>query len=371
MAIRKRTGKRGVTWQIDYTDPTGKRVRQTFKLKKDAVNELAKRVSLIGEGRYLDVKKTCEVTLGEMIGIYTQEYEDQPSFYRAKAFWLDNFKTYFGENTLLDQVPYAKVKEYRQHLKRKATRRGGIRKEGSINKEMSCLRHLFREAVERDIIESSPFANKKTLCLKENNKKTRYLAQEEIDRLLATTMPEWCKDVIEAILLTGMRRQEAIGLKWQHVSNGLLYLGKTKTGVPRWLPINKDLEDHLKAVRKKHGLTSQYVFCDPRGRKVKGNSFSWAVASAMKRANIDASRPVHTLRHTFASHFVMRGGDLPSLKEILGHEKIEMTMRYAHLAPKYLQDSINKMNGLTTKKCDENVTSMVSKPSIESIASNG
>ncbi len=51
MAIRKRTGKRGVTWQIDYTDPEGKRVRRNFKKKKDAEAELGKRVSLIAEGK--------------------------------------------------------------------------------------------------------------------------------------------------------------------------------------------------------------------------------------------------------------------------------------------------------------------------------
>jgi site-specific recombinase XerD len=66
--------------------------------------------------------------------------------------------------------------------------------------------------------------------------------------------------------------------------------------------------------------------------------------------------PAHILRHTFASHFVMRGGDLPSLKKILGHAKIEMTMRYAHLAPDYLKKSIETMNGLTGQKSDEKVT---------------
>ena len=56
--VRKREGKKGVSWQIDYFDPNGKRVRQSFKKKKDAEAELGKRVSLIGEKRYLDVKST-------------------------------------------------------------------------------------------------------------------------------------------------------------------------------------------------------------------------------------------------------------------------------------------------------------------------
>ena len=49
--------KRGNSYQIDYVDPTGKRVRKSFSKKKDAEAELGKRVSLIAENRYLDVKK--------------------------------------------------------------------------------------------------------------------------------------------------------------------------------------------------------------------------------------------------------------------------------------------------------------------------
>ena len=59
MAIRKR----GNSWQIDYIDPNGKRVRKAFKKKKDAVAEHGKRVSLIAENRYLDVKKDYKTTL--------------------------------------------------------------------------------------------------------------------------------------------------------------------------------------------------------------------------------------------------------------------------------------------------------------------
>jgi integrase len=360
MAIRKRTGRRGVTWQIDYTDPTGKRVRRNFKKKKDAVAELGKRQSLMAEGSYLDHKKTCDVTLGEMVDRYTAEYGNQASFNNSKKKWLENFKEYFDKDVPLDKITYGDVKAYRGHLRAKLTVKGTLRKDSSINKEMSALRHMFQEAVEvLENFDTSPFKKGRALHIKENNRSERFLSQEEIDRLLATTMPDWCKDTIEGILLTGMRRQEALGLKWQHVRNGLLYLGKTKTGDPRWLPINEDLREHLKALRAKHGLKSQYVFCDPNGNKIKGDSFSKAVKSVLKRACIDVMRPVHILRHTFASHFVMREGDLPSLQKMLGHDEINMTMRYAHLAPDYLKKSIEVMNGLTGQKSDEKVTSRV------------
>jgi hypothetical protein len=69
--------KRGKTYQIDYFDPNGKRVRKSFKLKKDAAAELGKRVSLIAEKRYLDIKKDYKTTLKEPLDKYRENYQHQ------------------------------------------------------------------------------------------------------------------------------------------------------------------------------------------------------------------------------------------------------------------------------------------------------
>ena len=74
------------TWryQIDYYDPTGKRIRQDFKKKKDAEAELGKRVSLRAEGRYLDVKKEYKTTLRQLMGKYKENYQQQTFKYARK-----------------------------------------------------------------------------------------------------------------------------------------------------------------------------------------------------------------------------------------------------------------------------------------------
>ena len=64
--------RRGSAWQIDYFDPTGKRVRKSFKKKGEAEAELGKRVSLIAEDRYLDVKKDTKVTFHELAERYIE-----------------------------------------------------------------------------------------------------------------------------------------------------------------------------------------------------------------------------------------------------------------------------------------------------------
>ena len=72
-----------------------------------------------------------------------------------------------------------------------------------------------------------------------------------------------------------------------------------------------------------------------------------AFTGALKRASITGFR-FQDLRHTFASHFVMREGSLTDLQEILGHADYKMTRRYAHLSPKHLQATMQRMEGLTS-----------------------
>lgn len=76
----------------------------------------------------------------------------------------------------------------------------------------------------------------------------------------------------------------------------------------------------------------------------------YAFRSALERAGIDlpAGQLTHVLRHTFASHFMMNGGNILVLQKILGHTDIKMTMRYAHFAPSHLEDAL-KFNPLVGK----------------------
>src|SRR5210317_896635 len=126
--VRKQTSKKTgkATWQSDYFDPTGKRVRQTFKKKKDAEAELGKRVSLIAEHRYLDVKKDYTTTLGQLIDIYRENFQDQASYKTAKRFFLKSIENHFDRETLLANIKYKDLETYRNQLKRTPTRVGNI-----------------------------------------------------------------------------------------------------------------------------------------------------------------------------------------------------------------------------------------------------
>jgi integrase len=375
--IRKRQGKKGVSWQIDYFDPTGKRIRQSFKKKKDAEAELGKRVSLKAENRYLDVKKEYKNTFSELCEKYKDNFENQASYQTSKQFFIEAFKTYFGKDTLLANIPYVELETYRNHLRKSQSKHGRMLTDATVNRKMSCLRHMFKKAVEWDMMGKNPFDKGSSLLLKENNQRTRYLEEYEIDALLDACsikiikFPEskkhtkqitrkdihYLRDIVECALNTGMRRGEVLSLKWEQIRGNFIYLRKTKTLNPRQIPINDDLAALFKRMRKRLGLKSQYVFIY-QGQRIKDlkNGFN----AALRRAGIEDFK-FHDLRHTFASHFVMRGGGLKALQEILGHKSLTMTMRYAHLAQDHKKEAINLLNGLTAKDtCHKTVTNSLS-----------
>ena len=228
--------KRGNSYQIDYFDPDGKRVRKSFTRKKDAEAELGKRVSLIAEGRYLDIKKDCKTKLKELVKKYTENYKHQVRFKNAKASYLENFRLHFGEDTLLANIRYMDIELYRNHLRQKITKNKTIRTDAATNREMSCLHHLFTKAVEWEMMEQSPFDKGKSLILKENNKRLRFLNDDEIPKLLSEC-PIYLKRIVECALNTGMRRGEILGLKWSCIRNGFIYLQRTKTNESMQIPV--------------------------------------------------------------------------------------------------------------------------------------
>jgi integrase len=161
-----------------------------------------------------------------------------------------------------------------------------------------------------------------------------------------------------------MRRGEILGLKWAQIRNGFIYLQKTKTDEPRQIPINDALESLFRDIRKTQQPGTEHVFTFSLKNKWKGPE----TTSSLKVINFVAGNPVqgvksafkaaltragivnfrfHDLRHTFASHMIMRGASLKEVQEILGHKTMTMTLRYAHLSQEHKKKAVNLLNGLT------------------------
>jgi integrase len=201
------------------------------------------------------------------------------------------------------------------------------------NRHVACLKHMITKAVEWEMAPEQTLNRiRKVKQLAEHNRRLRYLSVEECQILINVCVPH-LKPIVVMALNTGMRKEEMLSLRWdKHVDlkHGFILLDTTKSGERREIPINETLQQTLQAlVRRVH---SPYVFTDANGKRFPDVKRTFH--SACQRAGIKDFR-FHDLRHTFASHLVMAGVDLPTVKELLGHKTLSMTLRYAHLAPSH------------------------------------
>jgi integrase len=348
--IIKREGKNATSWVVDYFTPEGKRRRKFFPLKKDAEAYLGKVLASKKEGRYhdvFDIKKETLTTFNQLADEYVKNYQDQKCFSNLKYYLVKEYRRVFGDRRL-SEISFLDLEKYRNQRKATPAKTGKPRTVATVNREMSVLRHIFSKAVEWEMLENNPFRKGSGLMVKENNHRLRFLSEAEVEALL-DACPRHLRSIVEVALLTGMRRGELLGLKWGQIRHGLIYLTETKSNKARQIPINDRLAQALKELRLTNQLKSEFVFCDGQGRRFYEVKRSFA--TACRRAGLDDFR-FHDLRHTFASHLVMKGVSLKAVQELLGHADLKMTMRYAHLSKEHLRDAMAVLNNLGCHKTD-------------------
>ncbi|WP_233863527.1 tyrosine-type recombinase/integrase [Paraburkholderia adhaesiva] len=135
-------------------------------------------------------------------------------------------------------------------------------------------------------------------------------------------------------IMTGLRKGELFNLRWSDVDFAHHFITvrdeHAKSGKQRHIPINAALHDVLVTWKPLAHPDSEYVFAGETGEPIQDMKKSFA--SVLKAARIEDFR-WHDMRHTFASWLVQSGVDLNVVRELLGHATLEMTQRYAHLAP--------------------------------------
>jgi len=197
---------------------------------------------------------------------------------------------------------------------------------------------------------------RKVRKLQEHNARLRYLSAEECQTLAAACDPH-LRPVIVTAINTGMRREEILSLEWEkHIDlkHGFILLDRTKNGDRREIPINRTLRETLQALSRR--IDTPYVFTDREGNRFK--SLHHSFASAYRRASIKDFR-FHDLRHTFASRLVMSGADITAVRELLGHKSLQMTLRYAHLAPSHKVAAISLLDGDPIQAAPQNYTKTI------------
>lgn len=316
--------QRGNKFGIDYT-AHGIRYREVVGTnRKLAEIALSKKIALIAENKFLDIRRREQIRLSDLIEKYKRLHlcPNVRSWERAEGHNLKHLEKYFAGRYLHEITPML-IEQFRlERLK--------FVSKASVNKNVGCLRAMFNKAIEWGIYSGkNPVQSIKPF--KTESQRTRYLDKEEIPRLFKACEPEqWLRDIVEFALNTGMRRGEIFNLKWHDIDfkQGIIYLLRTKNNEKREVPISDVVRDVLYRVRKHPD--SPLVFCREDG-SMRHDDLKKPFSRALERAGIGNFR-FHDLRHTFASQLAMAGVELFTIKELLGHKSIDMTMRYSHLS---------------------------------------
>ena len=217
-----------------------------------------------------------------------------------------------------------------------------------VNNIIKILKAMFTKAYDWEMIDEDILKRvRKVKQLKGENKRLRYLSEEEAQRLI-NNCEGYLKAIVITALNTGMRKGEILGLTWDRVDlkNRIILLDKTKNGERREIPVNDTLFQALSGLTRH--IKTDYVFYNMETLKLYYDiKRSWS--TALKKSHILDFR-FHDLRHTFASRLVMSGIDLTTVKELLGHKSITMTLRYSHLASSHIQNAVKVLDNKDFKK---------------------
>jgi len=319
--------KKNKTWYIDYyVDGQRKREAVGSNLKM-AEKVIAKRKVQIAENRFLDVESKAGCSFETLSKQYMEYAKTSKGSWSRDQRSIKVLSRWFGNRPLFKITALA-VEKFKNERR---TQVGPA----SVNRELACLKHMFTKAIHWKMASANPV--KMVKLFREENARLRYLTKEEIKRL-CHECPEHIRPIVLVALFTGMRKSEILGLKWDDLDfqQKLIYIRHTKNGRAKEIPMSADVYGVLRALP----FRSQYIFSKSNGERIV--DIRTAFENAVSRAQID-NFVFHDLRHTFASYLVMSGVDLLTVKELLGHRTITMTLRYAHLSPKHKRDALESL----------------------------
>lgn len=351
MAVKKWRGK----WTVDL-EVDGKRIRrvspeQTKRGAREFEDRL--RLELAADAATEVVAHRPQAPLfaefaQEWLTTYAAVYQ-KPSTWVHSEGALRNHLVPFFANRRLDEVDGKAVEDYKLHQQK-----AGLNN-GTINTHLTVLHKLMVTGQERGCVES--VARMRLLPYRQSD--FDWLRPTEVGPLLDAARSIGCRWYTFFLLAirTGLRKGELFALHWSEVD----FEGRTitvkythwrdgvvppKGGRTRVAPMSAEVEGVLRNWRGES--PGKLVFPGYGGQLVTHmTSANDALTLALKRAGLRHMR-VHDLRHTFASHLVLKGCSLRVIQLLMGHHSVLVTERYAHVSDEQLTAAVHKLDGLGT-----------------------
>lgn len=342
-------------WRIRWLDESSVRRSATFPTHRQAKSELARRQAEVTEIKLgLRDARPPEKTFDDLCDYWIRaRLPGRRSRRDHESMILRHLRPTFGSLRLRD----IRVEHSDQYV----TEHGHLANK-TVNNHLTLLISMLNVAVDLRWITRAPRIKKhKVRAIAEEY---RYLrSDEEIGRFLRAAQEEG--DAVHILyataIYTGMRQGELAGLAWSDVDfEGRLitvqrsFKGPTKSGDVRYVPLLDVLLPQLRAWRLR--CPSRLVFENRLGKMHAPSAriFQEVLHRVLRRAGfpeeVRRGRPwryirFHDLRHTFASHWMKNGGDIFKLQRVLGHKSMDMTQRYAHLAPDAFKEDLGRFGG--------------------------
>lgn len=346
--------RRGTKWYVDFSF-NGQRYR--MKSPEDSSNG-AKAYEAVLRQRLAkgeDILKSSAPSplfnkfADEWMKTYVKSNNKHSELITKQSAFNAHILPFFGR-LALDKITAYKVEEFKAKLLNKNL------SPKTINNIISALRKCLNTAQAWDLLTKVP----KIELLKVPPQKFKYLSFEESEFLLNNTNGIW-HDMFLLAMKTGLRFGEIIALQWSDInfdtnqitichsiSRGLI--GSTKSNKIRYIPIL----DSVREMLKDRPQTGQYVFSLDDNKPLNQGHCIKSLTRICRQLNIRRIN-WHMFRHTFASHLANRNISLQAIQQLLGHSDIKTTMRYAHLSPAMLTDSIQVLDQKSTQ-CHNTVT---------------
>ena len=341
--IYERTGKHGdvtyyIRYQVDGTDIKERVGRKSRGFTREmARGALKSRLGDIAQGHFNLEKVRKPVPFSKLVDKYREFASGYKRGWDTEKYIVEEFASLLGD-TPLAQITTWQIEKWKAEAGKRLN-------PVTVNRRLTVIKHIFKKAVEWDVLKSNPATSVKRFAV--TSERTRFLTEQEIKVLLEecekqVTSP-WLLPLVTLALHTGMRQGELLKLKWQNIDleRASITIIQGKTMRRKTIAINKPAREALEWLRENcYGdLLFMWPWGDPIGKVTVYDAFK----KACNAAKIEDFR-FHDLRHTFASHLVMAGVDLVTVKELLGHKTINMTNRYTHLAQDHKAQAVAKLS---------------------------
>jgi len=315
-----------------------------------------KKMSIRDENRHLDVKREVNLRMSALIDRYWKQYGIKKRSADREKSILEGIRSELGK-TFVREVDGNAVSRWYENLT-------AVHElsPGTAVRHFNVMHHMMKKAATiwtKDTgIDRNPADHVEVK--RPDDQRDRYLSEDELRRLKVALdekiYRKGTKDfnktfcrlrmIVLIAVTTGMRMSEIFGLKSSDVmySEGLLAVrAKLKGGKMRYVPMPPELADELRRFMPPPadnvvyiaGNNHEQIFPPKDGAKGERQRVEGSFEDLLERAEIQDFR-FHDLRHTFASWYMMNGGDLYELAKILGHSNIKMTERYAKLAKQHI-----------------------------------